>query len=267
MTKRKPSSAVMRVLDVPSLVTALAFLGGCVSIQTHARVGNVGGVRTSLARGVDPDSQTLRYRISPLHEAAGNGHIRIVHLLLDAGADVNIRDEGGSTPLHWAARNNQTEAMKILLANGADPAQKGTGCGTPMQWAARAGQIMAIQTLLDHAVSIDQEGTDDVTALMEAAGYGQLDTVDFLLANGADVNARREDGGTALHHAASKKNVAIGRILLAHGADPTLGRNGHKVPQSNGTAACFGRCGDTQPPLAGPFAKGFRPCPANPAFR
>jgi ankyrin repeat protein len=46
----------------------------------------------------------------------------IVRLLLDAGADVNAQDNGGTTALMVAARYSRKEDVALLLERGADPA-------------------------------------------------------------------------------------------------------------------------------------------------
>lgn len=56
---------------------------------------------------------------SPLHLAAGHNNIEIVQLLLNNGADVNIRDSQGNTPLAWARELNAPEAINELNKRGA----------------------------------------------------------------------------------------------------------------------------------------------------
>ena len=58
---------------------------------------------------------------APLHFAAASGSSEAVAILLDAGADVNVREpQWGQTPLMFAAASGRTEAVKVLLARGAD---------------------------------------------------------------------------------------------------------------------------------------------------
>lgn len=149
------------VIIISSLMLVMVLFNSCMSIQTAARHENLGEVKKQLAWGVNPNSRTFWYRNSPLHEAAAYGHLKIVELLLEKGADVNIRNEGGETPLHYAAHNGHTQMMKILLKNGADVSQRGTGCGTPLQWASKTGQIKAAKLILAYDADINQKGTDE----------------------------------------------------------------------------------------------------------
>jgi ankyrin repeat protein len=54
-----------------------------------------------------------------LHLAAGEGHLEIVKLLLEHGADVNAKT-AYETALHLAAGEGHLEIVKLLLEHGAD---------------------------------------------------------------------------------------------------------------------------------------------------
>ncbi|XP_069950809.1 protein phosphatase 1 regulatory subunit 12B isoform X11 [Cherax quadricarinatus] len=55
-----------------------------------------------------------------LHVAAAKGYIKVMNLLLEAGAEINVQDLDGWTPLHAAAHWGQREAVEILCENMAD---------------------------------------------------------------------------------------------------------------------------------------------------
>ena len=58
-----------------------------------------------------------RHRTASLHEAAMRGNIPIITLLLEHGADPNVRDTGyNATPAGWAEHHGQTEAQQYLAA-------------------------------------------------------------------------------------------------------------------------------------------------------
>lgn len=72
----------------------------------------------------------------PLHRAAQKGRTDLARLLLDHGANVNIKGGGIEiTPLHWAA--GHVEVAKLLITNGADVNAKDKYGATPLHYAAR----------------------------------------------------------------------------------------------------------------------------------
>ncbi|KOM45442.1 hypothetical protein LR48_Vigan06g074800 [Vigna angularis] len=59
--------------------------------------------------------------VTPLHLAAEGGHIGVMDVLLEHGADIDARTKGacGWTPLHIAAKERRRDAVKFLIENGA----------------------------------------------------------------------------------------------------------------------------------------------------
>ncbi|XP_062568528.1 protein phosphatase 1 regulatory subunit 12A-like isoform X12 [Saccostrea cucullata] len=55
-----------------------------------------------------------------LHVAAAKGYMKVINILLKAGADVNSQDYDGWTPLHAAAHWGQEEACKVLVDHMCD---------------------------------------------------------------------------------------------------------------------------------------------------
>jgi len=92
---------------------------GLASFFNHDAV-----VRLLLARGARVDAASSNgMRVMPLHSAAAARSVLIARLLLERGAPVNARQGTsglGFTPLMEAALNGQPEMVDLLLEHGAD---------------------------------------------------------------------------------------------------------------------------------------------------
>ncbi len=124
-----------------------------------------------------------------LHFASFDGHVALVRLLLDAGAQIEAKDNGGATPLYGASQEGHLEAARLLLACGA---------------------------------AVDEGTNDGSNSLMIASEMGHIDVVRELLAHGAAINARADVGRTPLISACAKGHLAAATLLLDAGADPAL---------------------------------------------
>jgi hypothetical protein len=84
-----------------------------------------------------------------LLRVAAEGQEAVVQLLLEKGADVESKDDGGRTPLWWAAANGHEAVVKLLLEKGADVESKDDddGGGTPLSLAAANGHEAVVKLL------------------------------------------------------------------------------------------------------------------------
>ncbi|CAK9116673.1 unnamed protein product [Durusdinium trenchii] len=80
-------------------------------------------VLTSMLRSCPPFSVMREVRYTALMGAADNGHVEMVQLLLDAGANKEMKDTIGLTALLCAAGNGHVAVAQLLLDAGADKAQ------------------------------------------------------------------------------------------------------------------------------------------------
>ena len=104
------------------LLTTIAavLLVGCgpsMSIHEAANKGNIEAVKQHLDAGVNVNKKD-QLGETPLHSAAKEGHMQIIELLITKGADVNAIDAAGQTPLDWAEEEKQTETANLLRKHG-----------------------------------------------------------------------------------------------------------------------------------------------------
>ena len=71
---------------------------------------------------VNAVNRTTPLHVTALHEAAMRGNMEIIRLLVEHGADVNIRDSGyDATPAGWAEHFGKADARKYLSEREAAP--------------------------------------------------------------------------------------------------------------------------------------------------
>ena len=123
-----------------------------------------------------------------LRQAATDGNLQHVDMLLGEGVPAQTADERGVTPLLMAAQNGHLDVAARLLDNGA---------------------------------SVNQPRHDGVTPLLIAVQEGRLDILTLFLEKGTNVRVRAPlvAGITLLHVAAHRGDQDIVRLLLDHGAD------------------------------------------------
>lgn len=142
-------------------------------------------------------------------DAAREGNELAVRNLVNRGVDINMT--GGGTldfsPLMWAAEENNIEMMTLLLEKGADPNLRNRRGMSALLLAAKNGHSDAIKLLLDKGADVDCEA-QGVTPLHAAVAYGHIDAVRLLLGRGA-----RDNKGLALQSASQTKNEEIMHLL------------------------------------------------------
>jgi ankyrin repeat protein len=220
--------------------------GAYFDINTACYVGDLGRVRElldedpSLANRV-ADYVTYYYGAgAPLTNAAGKGHLEIVRLLLERGADPNLREEGIAPrghALYAAAANKHYEIAKLLLEHGAYPnppvessadalSRAISNDDQPMvdllcsYGAARSMELMAydgdVRTAAA-ALAANPLLANDVDALANAAGEGKEAFVRLLLRYQPDLPQRVVFPGWVV----SGKTREVNELLLTHGMNPS----------------------------------------------
>ncbi|KAI5797870.1 ankyrin repeat-containing domain protein [Peziza echinospora] len=221
--------------------------------HTHERLEAT--IRALIVGGADINLCS-RDGMAPLHYAAQNAWTTraAITILLEAGAERNVRDAMRRTPLHWCVYSGNHTAFKTLCVAGASlvaedkwgmmPAHLAATLGdaailalcgigsthltldgrygrTPLHMAAMTGNLELLRYL--NQCIIEQDDIEPPTlhdrggntALHLAAAAGHYDAASFLLEQGASPNARNHFGATPLCEAIRHRHARTVDILLA----------------------------------------------------
>ena len=135
-------------------------------------------------------------------------------------AEINVRDNKERTPLHYAAEAGHEAIVRHLLEAGATVDPKTDGGWTPALEATFKGHKNIVELLLNWGVKADSVDKHGSSLLSVAAQRGCQTIAELLLENGAQVNTTAKGGTTAISWAFMYGNESIVRLLLEHGANP-----------------------------------------------
>ena len=143
-----------------------------------------------------------------LHQAARNGQLKIVNVLIEAGADIIARENSGATPLITAAGGGLYESRELLIKAGADVNTICKRGDNVLISAARSGCERCVNLLIKSGADVNVQskptknmfrGSDNHdTALIAAVNDANYKCATSLLKAGAEVNLRDNENSTTL---------------------------------------------------------------------
>jgi len=106
-----------------------------IDIQTAVVSGNIDAVKQKqhIEAGTNINEKEPLSGATPLISAATFNKIEIAKVLIDAGADLTIKNNDGSTPLHVAAFFCRIEIVQFLIDSKADKTLKNNFGATPRE--------------------------------------------------------------------------------------------------------------------------------------
>ena len=189
-------------------------------------IGDVDAVAKLLSLGANPNppKSMLFFGRTPLHAAAFVGHLRVAELLISAGAKLDSQTRRfKSSPLHSVGGFGSPGVTKLLLDHGA-PVNAGDVDGAPpLNIACREGNFAAVKVMLQHrSIREFSHPTLPATPVVLCAVLGGYKTLEACLRHGFDPNVPDQDGDTPLWQAVAKKRPDLVRLMLDNKADPDL---------------------------------------------
>ena len=187
-----------------------------------------------LVKSDNPDPARSKTRdISAIHLACRNGEEAIVRDLINAGADVDLRDEEWRSGLHVACEHGHVECARLLIeskahVNGRDKKRK-----TSLHIACNGGRVECARLLLESKAVVDLQDVNGFTGLICAVAnewFANADCLQLMIEANADVDhtATDDHGGTGLHIACDIGHAECARLLIEANATVDLrDKQGH----------------------------------------
>ncbi len=246
----------------------------------RSMAGDVRLVSDLLSAGAPANYASVRGEsaMTALMWASCNGNAAITKMLMEAGADPDMRNAQGATAVLYAFENllslnpgrpppagfpgtnrpappqvdmsrrmaGHSEVADILVSAGANLQVRNTYGESLVHLAAKKAQTEWVEKLVKGGVEIDAKTrVSRRTALHLAAKEGHAETVRVLVKNGAFVDARDVFSWTPLLWAAACGRVRVVEALLELGADPNA--KGFVFVDARGQASPKGEKRETTP--------------------
>ena len=197
-------------------------LSGAPNICYSSQKGDIEAVKFFLKD--NPQSVNINTIIgyaTPLQCAIKGNNIKIVRLLLDNNADVNIKSEF-DTPLHLAVRYGNIEIIRLLIASkGVNVNIKNYIGETPLHTVLSSDfpqKLEIVKLLVSHGANVNAKDNDGYMPLHIAVGAKDIKIVKILVSKGAHVNEKTFDGFTPLKLAIKNDSKDIINFLQKLGA-------------------------------------------------
>ena len=163
------------------------------------------------------------YEMTPLIYASFSGNLPLAKFSIKSKADINAKDENGSTALIVATTNGNLEIIKYLSQERGLEVNAQDDIGlTALMYAAESGNLEIVKYLIDERradfnIKEDNQGHD---AFILAILYGHLEVVKYFVEEKRlDINAKDNEGWTAFMHAPAMGHLEVSQYLLEKGAD------------------------------------------------
>ena len=154
-------------------------------------------VKDSLRKLVTDDCKCLYL---PLHQAASNGDVKLMELILNTSLDLNAKTSSGHTALHLACQYGKTEIVQLLITSPKD-----------------------------FSIDLNARNNNRCSALHLACKNSRTEIVELLIKSSKhfsiDFNARNNKGWTALHFACQNSNTEIVELLIKSSKDLNIDLN------------------------------------------
>mmetsp|Transcript_22045 Transcript_22045/g.32856 ORF Transcript_22045/g.32856 Transcript_22045/m.32856 type:complete len:495 (+) Transcript_22045:49-1533(+) len=164
-------------------------------------------------------SATTKFGKSCLMAASISGHFSAVKKLIQAGAEIDHKDNHGNTALLMACVQGNTQIVKYILDQGGNPNEQQYAGVHPLLIACQNGFLEIAIALVEVGANVNLASYDGLFPLTVAAHLGHKDIVSLLISAGALANAKPHPHvGSPLQAAMKSNQGEIAEMLRNAGA-------------------------------------------------
>ncbi len=219
-------------------------------IHAMVRAGNVQKVIEVLEKHPELADKKNDLDETPLHRAVIEQQTEMLRVLLEHGADPDLRGGSeGQTPLHRAVSFGQRQMVTLLLQHGADPNIRDDFGAMPLlsiyEFETPEEWEEIVKKLLEHGADANMSDTFGRTFLhMIASAPPELVSIaknigKSLIESGAEINKDDYYGNTPLHHAAAYGTIPMIEFFLDQGSDPSVWNRHGRTPLRRALSAGY----------------------------
>ena len=191
---------------------------------------------SNFPKGTTQHQQYFKWGNTPLHIAAGSGHLAAYNLIMENVGDKNpiginlvpmkilgvkkpnqLRTDIHTeyTPLHLAAINGHFSICKLIIENVVEKNPLNKYMFTPLHAAAANGNYSIFQMIIE-SIQGNRNPKDilGITPLQIASAYGHFDICVFLLSYKEIANSLADFNETPYHLAAANGHIKIYKLLM-----------------------------------------------------
>ncbi|KAL4634894.1 hypothetical protein GN956_G13936 [Arapaima gigas] len=115
------------------------------------KLGNSDVASALLKAKADPNVRDAACGLTVTHDAARDGYLDTLRVLVEEGADVNLLDGHGNLPLHLAAREGNRDVVEFLLQRTAEPLRPNLDGRTAYDLAVTHKRVNTARCIQEHS--------------------------------------------------------------------------------------------------------------------
>lgn len=191
---------------------------GLTPLMNCALYGSYEVAQMLLNAGADPDIQHESEKTTALMMASAKGYVNIAELLVNHGAQINIRDIYANDARFYAVFSGSLEILELLWEESADPGRLNAHNKTMLDVALEEGYGDIVAFMFDKGAQIEAAAMNE--KIKSAAAHGYNSILDVLESSSTAESKSQPNVVNPLHKALLHGRADTALWLLKHGYDP-----------------------------------------------